>query len=70
MPLDDISLAPAPEPAADGWMPGQSECRTPNCNDPRNGFAQHCLRHLPKKQRPPTDWNVERQQPPVQTPAR
>ena len=40
MPLDDMPLAPAPEPAADGWVPGQVECRAPGCNDERDGFKR------------------------------
>ena len=65
MPIDEQPRAPTPEPAADGWLPGQPECRTPSCNEPRNGFAQHCERHQPKQPPPPTDWNAMRQQLPV-----
>ena len=59
----DMPIAPSPEPAADGWTPGQDECRTPTCADLRSGFTEHCREHQPKAKTPLVDWDFLRQQP-------
>ena len=36
----DGPFAPEPPAAADGFRPGQNECRIPDCNNPRVGYVR------------------------------
>lgn len=63
MPIDEyrLPLAPQAEAAADGWVPGQPECREPACSDERDGFNERCQKHQTKRETTPVDWDAVRQ---------